>query len=611
MQINIKPFFLFLGLYLVSCQVQPPTPLAVNTQRPNVILVITDDQGYGDFGCHGNPYIQTPHLDQFHKESIRLTDFHVSPTCAPTRAALMTGRYTNRTGVYHTIAGWSLLRENEKTLANMFQEAGYKTGAFGKWHLGDNYPFRPFDRGFQETVVHGGGGVQQTPDYWNNDYFDDTYFKNGKPQAYKGYCTDVFFEEAMQFIDTHQQDPFFCYIATNAPHWPYNVPLKNIAPYEKYGDQLLDHQKRFLGMITNIDENFGKLRDQLQALQLADNTILIFMSDNGTAAGLRHREGQAYGYNAGMRGTKNHPHDGGHRVPFFVYWKNGNVYGGRDISELSAHIDVLPTLAELCTISPPTNHLPLDGKSLVPLLKQQEKVWEERILITDSQRRQVPKKWIKTAVMTNRWRLVNNEELHDIKKDPSQQNNVIDQFPEVVAELRAAYEQWWDDTGTHFAEEPRIKVGTPYENPVTLTAHDWHTEDKEVPWNQFNIREANKGKATSYWTIEVMEAGQYEIQLRRYPKESGLAINASIPSISMEQIPGIDSAIPAGNAMNFKEAVIQLSNKTIGTKQVNNSETHVDFNTTLSKGSNKLSAYFIDEHGEELGAYYVYVSLRK
>ena len=245
-----------IGSFL-ACKVPQTSISNATTPPPNVILIITDDQGYGDLGCHGNPYIQTPHLDQFHKESVRLTNFHVSPTCAPTRASLMTGRYCNRTGVWHTIAGWSQLRENEKTLGNMFEEAGYTTGAFGKWHLGDNYPFRPFDRGFQETVVHGGGGVQQTPDYWNNDYFDDTYFKNGKPQSYKGYCTDVFFEEAMDFIDQHHQQPFFCYISTNAPHWPYNVPLDYIEPYEKFGDQLLPHQKRFLGMITNIDDNLS------------------------------------------------------------------------------------------------------------------------------------------------------------------------------------------------------------------------------------------------------------------------------------------------------------------------------------------------------------------
>jgi len=598
----------FLICLFTSCENTSSTNKKAPT-KPNVILIITDDQGYGDFGCHGNPYIQTPNLDDFHKEAVRLTDFHVSPTCAPTRAALMTGRYTNRTGVYHTIAGWSLLRENEKTLGNMFAEAGYQTGAFGKWHLGDNYPFRPFDRGFQETVMHGGGGVQQTPDYWNNDYFDDTYFKNGVPQAYEGYCTDVFFDEAMDFIESNKQAPFFCYLATNAPHWPYNVPIEYIEPYEKFGDELLEHQKRFLGMITNIDDNFGKLRAQLQALQIADNTLLVFMSDNGTAAGLQHRDGEAYGYNAGMRGTKNHPHDGGHRVPFFIYWKDGQIHGGKDVTELTAHIDVLPTLAELCGIAPPKNHLPLDGKSLVPLLKQNNNNWKERILFTDSQRRQVPKKWIKTAAMTNRWRLVDNKALYDMEKDPSQQNNVIDQFPKEVTTLRKAYEDWWQSTSTDFANEPAIKLGTVFENPVNLTAHDWHTLDKEVPWNQFNIRKAEKGKAASYWTVEVMESGLYQIQLRRYPRESNLAINAKVPIVLMKDEPGLDSDIPAGETRSFEKAMIKLNGALLAESSVDNSKTSVDFKVTLPKGKNKLSAVFTRPDGTELGAYYVSVKL--
>ncbi|MFK7979340.1 MAG: arylsulfatase [Saprospiraceae bacterium] len=599
----------FMVCFLTSCEKSTSANQLTKSNKPNVILVITDDQGYGDFACHGNPYIQTPNLDDFHKEAIRLTDFHVSPTCAPTRAALMTGRYTNRTGVYHTIAGWSLLRENEKTLGNMFAEAGYTTGAFGKWHLGDNYPFRPFDRGFQETVMHGGGGVQQTPDYWNNDYFDDTYFKNGQPQPYQGYCTDVFFQEAMSFIETNQQAPFFCYIATNAPHWPYNVPVEYIEPYEKFGNELLSHQKRFLGMITNIDDNFGKLREQLKQLNIADNTLLIFMSDNGTAAGFRQRAGKTYGFNAGMRATKNHQHDGGHRVPFFIHWKNGQIHGGKDISELSAHIDILPTLAELCGIAPPKNHLPLDGKSLVPLLKENSKDWKERILFTDSQRRQVPKKWLKTAAMTNRWRLVDNEELYDMQKDPSQQNNVINDFPKEVAKLRKAYDNWWQSTGTHFAEEPAIKVGTPYENPVNLTAHDWHTEDQEVPWNQFNIRQAKKGKSASYWTIEVMEAGSYQIQLRRYPRASNLAINATVPSVLMKDMPGLDADIPAGIERNFVKAKLKLNNTIIAESMVDNSKTSVNFSIELPKGKSKFSGVFTMKDGSELGAYYVSLGL--
>ncbi|MGD1890437.1 MAG: sulfatase-like hydrolase/transferase, partial [Cyclobacteriaceae bacterium] len=206
--------------------------------RPNVIIVVTDDQGYGDMSCHGNPHLPTPNIDLLYSQSTRLTDFHVSPTCAPTRAALLTGHYSNRTGVWHTIGGRSLLREGEVTIADVMAENGYATGIFGKWHLGDNEPFLPQNRGFQEVLVHGGGGVGQQPDYWNNDYFDDTYFHNGKPEKFSGYCTDVWFENDLTFIGDQKEakKPFFCYIATNAPHSPYYVENKYVTPFQDNED---------------------------------------------------------------------------------------------------------------------------------------------------------------------------------------------------------------------------------------------------------------------------------------------------------------------------------------------------------------------------------------
>src|SRR5690606_15740514 len=315
------------------------------TRPPNVILVITDDQGYGDIAYHGNKIIKTPNLDRFFSQSLRATNFHVSPTCAPTRGALMTGRYTNRVGTWHTIAGRSLLFEDETLLPQVFAQNGYATGMFGKWHLGDNYPFRPEDRGFQEVVRHGGGGVKQGPDYWGNNYFDDTYWHNGTPQKYEGYVTDVFFEESLKFIENNRDRPFFLYLATNAPHSPYHVPEKYYRLYEDE-ENLLDGQKRFYGMITNIDDNFGRLLEQLEKLEIADHTILIFMTDNGTAEGYVERENAVYGFNAGMRGRKGSEYDGGHRVPFAIRWPAG-LPGDRNLDQLLAHIDVLPTLVDL------------------------------------------------------------------------------------------------------------------------------------------------------------------------------------------------------------------------------------------------------------------------
>ena len=579
--------------------------------KPNVILVISDDQGYGDIAAHGNPYIKTPHLDKFHSESVRLTDFHVSPTCSPSRAAMMTGRYTNRTGAWHTIAGWSLLREEEKTLANMFNEGGYRTGAFGKWHLGDNYPYRVTDRGFEESVVHGGGGVQQTPDYWGNDYFDDTYFHNGIPKKYQGYCTDVFFNEAMKFIEESQDKPFFCYISTNAPHWPYNVPLKYEAMYEEYDDNTLaPHQKQFLGMITNIDENFGKLRKQLTELQIADNTILIYMTDNGTAAGYAKQDrddpnSPYLGFNANMRGTKNHEYDGGHRVPFFIYWKDGNIHGGKDINQLTAHIDVMPSLAALCNIELPQGHRKIDGESLKPLLYGEEISWEDRVVVTDSQREQVPAPWRKTAVMQNQWRLVNETELYDIKNDPSQTQDISAKHPDVVSELTTAYDKWWKDVSVDFDQEMYIKIGTEFENPSVLTTHDWHAESSNQRWNQLQIRNGKYGNG--YWTIDVMEEGAYEIRLRRYPLESGLSFSAEPNGYTSKEEPGMNSAVPIGKGLTFKSAAIKIFGKNLESMNIETDTEEVVFKTDLKSGRTKLWTYLEDDKGEVSGAYYAYV----
>ncbi|MFQ6097963.1 MAG: sulfatase-like hydrolase/transferase, partial [Armatimonadota bacterium] len=270
-----RDFLKAVGLGAVSLPARQ-TLLAAEgrAKRPNVVLVMTDDQGYGDLACLGNSVIETPNLDRLHGESVRLSNFHVDPTCSPTRASLMTGRYSSRTGVWHTIMGRSLLHKDEVTMADVFAASGYRTGIFGKWHLGDNYPFRPEDRGFQEVLVHGGGGVGQGPDYWGNDYFDDTYRHNGELEAFKGYCTDVFFENAVEFIEANKGRPFFVYLPTNAPHGPYNVAEEYQKPYLAKGVEA--RQASFYGMITNIDDNMGRLMRRLRDLGLEKDTILIF-----------------------------------------------------------------------------------------------------------------------------------------------------------------------------------------------------------------------------------------------------------------------------------------------------------------------------------------------
>jgi arylsulfatase A-like enzyme len=541
--------------------------------RPNVVLVMTDDQGYGDLGCHGNDVIVTPNLDELHAQSIRLTDFHVDPTCSPTRSALMTGHYSSRTGVWHTIMGRSLLGRNEVTMADVFAASGYRTAIFGKWHLGDNYPYRPQDRGFQEVLINKGGGVGQGPDYWGNDYFDDTYFHNGKPKKFEGYCTDIWFDGALKFIGANKNRPFFCYLPTNAAHGPYNVADKYSKPYRDKG--VKDGQAKFYGMITNIDENMGRLMRRLKELGLEKNTILIFMTDNGTSGS----------YAGGMRGKKGSEYEGGHRVPFFIRWPGGGLKNPGDIDRLSAHIDVLPTLIDLCGLKKP-DRVKFDGASLAPLLKGKAGNWPDRTLLVHSQRIEYPEKWRKSAVMTQRWRLINGKELYDIQADPAQKKDIADENPEVVDKLRQSYERWWADLSPAFDKYCYIVIGSDKQNPTRLMSHDWH--GPKVPWSQVAVR--NGMKANGFWAVEIERDGMYEFELRRWPKEADAPIN---------------KAIAGGKAISAIHARLKVADRD-STKPVPADAHFVKFRIRLRAGKMRLQTWLIDEDGTSRGAYYVY-----
>ncbi|MDF1813904.1 MAG: arylsulfatase [Verrucomicrobiales bacterium] len=566
---------------------------------PNVVIVITDDQGYGDLGCHGHPTLKTPAIDALAEESVRLDDYHVAPTCSPTRCAFLTGHWTNRTGVWHTIMGRSMLRKNEVTVGQIFKDAGYGTGMFGKWHLGDNYPFRPEDRGFTEVLRHGGGGVGQTPDYWDNAYFDGSYFHNKVPEKVEGFCTDVFFRYAKDFISDQieEEKPFFAYISTNAPHGPNHSPPEFAAPYEKLYDTSVAH---FFGMIANIDHNVSEMRKFLEDKGVADNTIFIFTTDNGTATGRAVFDG-------GMRGAKGSEYDGGHRVPFFIHWPAGNLKGGRLVNEITAHVDVVPTLIDLCEVAPPKG-VKFDGRSIRPLLENTAKDWPDRILVTDSQRVKDPIKWRKSSVMTDRWRLVNEKELYDIESDPMQTKNVYGDHPEVVQRLTGFYEDWWAELEPTFGDPARIVLGNPAENPTRLTSHDWITVGS-TPWNQAHIRSADaKPNNIGFWYLEVEQSGEYEIEIRRWPKEGQVAetpIEEDIPAGA--DVPGVQAfrARP-GLSVQAKKARIKIGDQEL-IRDVPENATHVTFTLTLEAGPAQLEAHFLGADGGVTGAYYAYV----
>ena len=583
----------------------------------NIVFVLTDDQGFGDLGCHGNPVLKTPHIDRFYEQSTRLTDFHVGPTCAPTRSGLFTGHYANSTGVWHTVGGRSLLRGNEFSLADALSENGYRTALLGKWHLGDNAPYRPQDRGFQHVVCHGGGGISQSPDHWGNDYFDDHYSVNGVPQKFDGYCTDVFFREALSFIERNRDQPFFCVIATNAPHSPYNVERRYSDPYLGKVDS--QDRANFYGMIANIDENFGALDRKLEELGLSENTLLIYMTDNGTSLG-----GPEY-YTCGLRGIKNSEYDGGHRVPFFIRGPEWAVGTPRDIDTLTANVDFMPTLLDLCGLDLEKYEARCNfhGRSLKPLLTKADAPWPDRAVVTDSQRLVNPVKWRKSAVMTQRWRLINGAELYDIDRDRGQEIDVSAQHPEVVQALRAEYDKWWDLVSTRFDDEIPISIGHSNEPVTRLGSHDWrhfdnprHTDpfvaesNAHLVFDQSQVR-AGAGQ-NGYFEIYVEAAGTYVFELCRWPKEEDRAIVEGIePSTDGWRSDVIQekyhNKYSGGVAMAFTHAAISIAGQEHETAVAPGDKSAV-FELALSAGPAHLVTRFRSDDGTERGAYYVYVS---
>lgn len=576
---------------------------AADNRPPNVVFIMTDDQGYPELGCHGNPVIKTPHLDALSSQSVRFDQFHVGPTCAPTRAGILTGHHANSTGVWHTIGGRSLLREDEWTLATALQEAGYRTALFGKWHLGDDQPYRPQDRGFELTVTHGGGGISQSPDWWGNDYFDDTYLVNGEPKQFQGYCTDVFFDEAMAFIERNKAEPLFCMISLNAPHSPFNVPKQYQDMYADSGEP--DAYQRFMGMITSIDDNLARLEEQLQKLGIADDTILVFMSDNGTTG--EAWQGRENPFRAGMRGVKGSEYDGGHRAPFFLRWSGGKLPENKRIDTLTAYVDFMPTILDLCGVKVPEGRN-FHGESLVPLMRgKADKKWNERILVTDSQRVAYPIKWKQSATMKNKWRLVNGAELYDIEADPGQERDVAQEHPELVQELRAGYEDWWKLVSQKFDEEIPISLG---EEPVSLNTHDWRNEDNESAWNQLFIRQGKR--CNGYWEVMVIADGEYEFELRRWPREADRAIQASIKGDDVEwnkeEIwPQSYDWYTGGKGLPIRSAQLKVTGAELQTSLVKPSDMSITFKVPLKKGPAHVQTWFSDNRHLNLGAYYVYV----
>lgn len=562
--------------------------------QPNVILILTDDQGVGDFSCHGNPWLKTPNLDALFHQSTRLTDFHVSPYCTPTRAAIMTGQYPINNGAWATYKGRDALSKNAVTMADAFRDNGYRTGLFGKWHLGDNYPSRPTDSGFDVAIHHLAGGVGELSDYWGNTYFDDTYYVNNKPKKFEGYCTDVWFREAMKFIDSTGDRPFFAYIPTNAPHSPFYVADKYAEPYRDLVGEKIDNAE-FFGMISNIDENVGKLETFLQEKELVDNTILIFITDNGTSNGIS-RDGKL-GYNKGFSGIKGSKFEGGHRAAFFIRWPDGQIEAGKDIDELTTHVDILPTLMNLCKLDKKMN-VELDGVDLSLLLFDQELDLKDRtVFIHHRQDWRPPDDVEETCIMKNSWRLINGTDLFDVSDDPQQLRNLAAIHSEMVQELLTENSKFLAAAkeNEEYQYFPTPIIGNNAQQEIKLTIQHAIGEDRGI-WKCEQVAAGMKNTNNTY-ALEVESAGDYLISCRRWPKERSGEI-LGIPNKKVNDALNYQAIKPDKVRIKIAEQVLE--------KEVLSGEEEVVFKVFLNEGRTQLTNDFI-EGDESYGVYYTYV----
>jgi arylsulfatase A-like enzyme len=557
--------------------------LAAAPPQPNVLIILTDDQGHGDLGCHGNPKIKTPNLDKFAAQSVKMDSFYVCPVCSPTRSGLMTGRYNYRLGVVDTALGRSMMDPKEITLAQMLGDGGYRTGIFGKWHLGDNYPLRPIDRGFQEALVLKGGGIKQPSDPPDGSgYFDPVLEHNGKSEKTKGYCTDVFTDAALKFIDKKSDKPFFAYVAFNCPHTPLNeVPEKYLEPYKKInlgadefpkvghpiGKVNEDVTARIYAMETNIDDNVGRLLARLDELKIADNTIVIFLSDNGP---------QQPRYNSGLLDLKTSVHEGGIRVPCYWRWP-GHFIAGHKVDRIAAHIDIAPTLVELCRVQGPPKGT-FDGRSLEPLLTHEKVDWPDRTLFVQWHRGETPELNRACAARTQKWKIAQPKgiqeggsapkdpvfELYDMENDPLELKNVAADHPDIVTKMRKDYEAWFKDVSSTRGYGPvRIHVGAPQENPSLLTRQDWR--GPKSSWGADGL---------GFWEVTVARGGKYDVTLY-YPKAAeDTTVEFKLGNVTRKQdvkagstqvtLQGIELTAGDGRI----EATIEREKKTVGVHYV-------------------------------------------
>ena len=478
--------------------------------KPNVLLILTDNQSYFELGCHGHPHVKTPRIDALAKEGVDFGNFHAPPFCSPSRAAMLTGRYAMRSGIHNTIGGVSILHRDEKTVADHLKKAGYRTGVFGKWHLGYSYPYLPQWRGFDEVFVHGGGGIGQLEDYFGNDHLDATFLHNGVFEPSKGFSTDVLFGQAMTFIEENRERPFFCYVTTPATHRPWQAHPEAAKRIEERGERHSHNDLALYSMIENIDENVGRILDQLERLELTRNTLVILATDQGTRRERVHKE-LAY--------------DEYHRVFCMMRYPELTGTNAHRSTALCGMIDIAPTILDLCGVDPIA---PLDGRSMLPLLRGQKRWNDDRAIVIQCPRGRERARWKNAAVKTQRWRYLEGTKLFNVESDPGQREDVAAGHPEVVARLDKIYDAFWNSLPPAETLRSYHLLGAEEAPEVRLNAMDWYKGAS--PWHQLHMP---KFSGNGTWPVEVAQEGRYRFELRYHPREAPKPLGAVTASIQV------------------------------------------------------------------------------